>query len=453
MRFNDTLRIVTRNLKRRKGRTILTAIGVTIGTASIVAMMSLAIGLKEQAVQSVSKFGNLTEIEVYPGYNPDNPAQSPSLDNNTMDKIRLIPGVTAVMPRVRFNGGIPEMEIGRKVGGVEVLGIDTKEARSFSYQLAEGKYLSGARNEAVVSYNVPELLAEKKKRSRKNKDNRETAPLQVPGSKEAKALRINPVNKSATLTINKMSQGAEPETRQVKVRIVGMLAEGQGARWGGGVIHLPIEVVEEMNKWAGTTSDPIYGRFRKSNKESYESLVVKVPERRQVEGVVEQIRAMGHNPQSPVTQLKEVNKAFLILQLVLGGIGTISLLVATIGIINTMVMSILERTREIGIMKVLGATIPNIRNMFLIEAGTIGFLGGVAGLIISYTIAGIVNLIFAWFVQQEANWGGPTGDIAVIPLWLAVFALAFASVVGVLAGIYPALRAARLSPLNAIRQE
>ncbi len=448
MRFGDTLKIVTRNLRRRKGRTILTAIGVTIGTAAIVAMMSLAIGLKENAVKSVGRFGKLTEIEVYPGYKANNQL---NLDDRIIAGIKQIPGVTAVMSK-QSSSGTAEVEIGRKVGqGVQVIGLDTKEARNFEYQMAQGKYLGGARNEAVISYNFPDFMGEKKKKSRKNKDS-EFIPPPAPGSGNPAARPVL-VGKSAVIRLSKpMSSGSSMETREYQVRIVGVLDQGQ-ATWGGAIMHLPMEMVKEMNKWAGSAGAPGGNAGGRGRENVYDNLVVKVPDRQQVEKVVEQIRQMGFNPQSPITQLKEINKAFMILQLIFGGIGAVSLLVATIGIINTMVMSILERTREIGIMKVLGATIPNVRNLFLLEAGTIGFFGGVSGIAISYGIAGIVNMIFLRFAMQQAPPGEPIGNIAVIPLWLVLFALAFATVVGVLAGIYPALRAARLSPLNAIRQE
>jgi putative ABC transport system permease protein len=214
-------------------------------------------------------------------------------------------------------------------------------------------------------------------------------------------------------------------------------------------VFVPLEMVKEMNRWAGNDQN----KFYRPNHEVYDTLIVNVPDRNRVDDVVNQIKAMGYNAFSPATELQAVNTVFLVIQIVLGGIGAISLLVATIGIVNTMVMSILERTREIGIMKVLGATIPNILHMFIIEAGTIGFLGGVAGLLLSYSIAGIINLIFKFIASREPNWDSVGDRIAVIPWWLTLSALIFASVVGVLAGIYPAMRAAKLSPLNAIRQE
>ena len=135
-------------------------------------------------------------------------------------------------------------------------------------------------------------------------------------------------------------------------------------------------------------------------------------------------------------------------QLVLGGIGSITLLVAAIGIINTMVMSIYERTREIAIMKVIGATFNDIRLMFLAEAGLIGLLGGIFGLIFSYTLSFIVN---KFAVGIMGGMGAEGSAISVIPWWLAVFAIVFSILIGLLAGVYPANRAVKLSPIEAMR--
>ena len=449
MRFTDTVKLVTRNLRRRKGRTILTAIGVTIGTAAIVAMMSLTIGLKENVVKSVSKLGNFSEIEVFPGYYGENVRNAPQLNKKTIDQIKLIPGVTAVMPRVRYNSGQVELQAGRKAAYVEIVGVDMKEGEAFHYQMAAGRYLGG-RNQAVISNNVSDMLTLKKKQVRQKKgpdQNQAVVSIVPPSSELTKVFRPNLIDKDVSLTISKMTESGVLETKQFRVTVVGELSS-RSYMWGGGTVYLPIEIVREMNHWTGGSRNS----FSRTNEEVFDALVVKVPGREQVEEVVNQLRYMGLNAISPASQLQEVNKVFLVVQVVLGGIGAVSLLVATIGIINTMVMSILERTREIGIMKVLGATIPNIRYLFLIEAGAIGFIGGVAGLIISYMTAGIINFIFRIIAGKEPNWG-TIDHIAVIPFWLAFSALAFASVVGVLAGIYPALRAARLSPLNAIRQE
>ncbi len=135
------------------------------------------------------------------------------------------------------------------------------------------------------------------------------------------------------------------------------------------------------------------------------------------------------------------------IQMVLGGIGAVSLFVAAIGIANTMMMSIYERTKEIGIIKVLGCDLGNIRSMFLLEAGFIGFFGGMAGLILSEIISAVINS-----VAGKAS-EGYFGQISYIPLWLIAVSLAFAVLVGMVAGFFPALRAMKLSPLAAIRNE
>lgn len=140
----------------------------------------------------------------------------------------------------------------------------------------------------------------------------------------------------------------------------------------------------------------------------------------------------------------------LVFQLALGGIGAITLLVAAIGIINTMVMSIYERTKEIAIMKVIGATFTDIRLLFLAEAGMIGFFGGVLGLGFSYTLSFIINQLSGDYMGNYMGTGEAL-HISLIPWWLALFAIAFSIMIGLLAGVYPANRAVKLSPIEAMR--
>ena len=138
------------------------------------------------------------------------------------------------------------------------------------------------------------------------------------------------------------------------------------------------------------------------------------------------------------------------MQAVLGGIGAVSLLVAAIGIANTMMMSIYERTKEIGVMKVLGCSLRNIREMFLLEAAFIGLLGGIAGNILSFVMSAVINVVVG---SSGVLSTGTDSSISYIPWWLVLLSMAFAVLVGVLAGYFPAKRAMKLSPLAAIRNE
>ena len=139
-----------------------------------------------------------------------------------------------------------------------------------------------------------------------------------------------------------------------------------------------------------------------------------------------------------------------VFQLALGGIGAITLLVAAIGIINTMTMSIYERTKEIAIMKVIGATFTDIRLLFLTEAGMIGLFGGLMGLIFSYTLSFVINQLSGDFMGNYMGTGEAL-HLSVIPWWLALFAIGFSIMIGLLAGVYPANRAVKLSPIEAMR--
>jgi len=181
----------------------------------------------------------------------------------------------------------------------------------------------------------------------------------------------------------------------------------------------------------------------------YEQAVVFVDDMANVTDVQQTLIDMGFQAESQMQWIEQSQQTYDVIQLVLGGIGAISLFVAAIGIANTMMMSIYERTKEIGVIKVLGCDMGNIRNMFLMESGFIGFMGGVIGLIISFTVSYVMNNYLG--IGQIMM--GIDGDISRIPLWLAASAIGFAILVGMVAGFFPSLRAMRLSPLAAIRNE
>ena len=183
----------------------------------------------------------------------------------------------------------------------------------------------------------------------------------------------------------------------------------------------------------------------------YNQILVNVDSMEHVMEIQNQLTELGYEAYSNAEWLESSMQSLVYVQAVLGGIGAVSLFVAAIGITNTMMMSIYERTKEIGVMKVLGCDLRNIRSLFLMEAGFIGFIGGVIGLILSFLISFVINRI-----AGSANQGiisGGAGGISYIPLWLVLLSLVFAILVGMIAGFFPARRAMKLSPLAAIRNE
>jgi len=182
----------------------------------------------------------------------------------------------------------------------------------------------------------------------------------------------------------------------------------------------------------------------------YNSIKVNVDNVNNVEKVQNAIKELGFFSSSLTNLTKPMEETSKMLQMVLGGVGAVAMLVSAISIANTMVMSIYERTKEIGVMKVLGCDLRNIRSLFLLEAGFIGFIGGVIGLALSYTLSAVINKLAS---GANGMMMPESASISYIPIWLALLSLAFAVMVGMVAGFFPALRAMRLSPLAAIRTE
>jgi putative ABC transport system permease protein len=183
----------------------------------------------------------------------------------------------------------------------------------------------------------------------------------------------------------------------------------------------------------------------------YQRAKVKVKDIKYVQGVQDAINEMGFQTHSLNDILKSMQEQSRTIQLILGGIGAISLLVAALGITNTMIMSIYERTREIGIMKVIGAALRDIKRLFLFEAGMIGFLGGLLGIGISFLLSFLLNTL-SGSAGYYMGMGGEV-KISVIPLWLVFAVIALSTLVGLVSGYYPARRAMKLSALEAIKTE
>ncbi len=456
-----------------------------IGTASIVAMISLSLGLKENAVKGLESWGNLTEMEVHPAYfMPDDrteipPDQRKQLNKQAVQELKAIPGVEAVMPTKQLYSQTT-LKVGRRQGDIQLIGVDVREAALMKKKdIEKGEFLNGPNNEIVISYEVSRQLRDVEKERREERKRRANArsgggqqnnfPIFRGGGGGNEQAAIDTVGKSATLVLTRqvMNDNDEPafEKKEIRVRIVGQLQKEENNYYGP-TAYVPMGMIDELNNWLNAKNDR---NDRNSGKESkrkttrknkddvqYDSINLKVSGREYVESVVEGAQKIGYEIYSPARQLKEINKFFSVVQLILGGIAAISLLVATIGIVNTMIMSILERTKEIGIMKVIGATVYNIRWLFLIESGFIGLIGGVAGLGIAYGAVSLLN-----YLGKDSSvlnmFGGPMEgaetQLAVVPIWLALTAIGFSFVVGLLAGIFPAFRASRLSPLQAIRSE
>jgi putative ABC transport system permease protein len=444
--FFDLLRLITGNLNRRKARVALTAIGVVIGTAAVVILVSLAIGLQKNANEQLYGIGDLTLIQVSPSYGEGGmmmggggfamggggggggvPSDLPKLTNAALDEIRAIPGVVAVIPQEYFYS-MMIMKYQRLEGNSNLRGVDASdlsllglEAQQGSTEVKRGGVVIGAM--VAANFYDPRLRPGQEPPPPPDLYDQQIQIIAVKWDAEGNEIRKN-----------------------LSVRVTGVLTEkGDDSDWS---VFIPFSDVKALNEWANGTKINY-------NKDGYNQVIVKVADAKQALDIADQIIAMGFQAFTMQSFVEGLNNFYMVLQVIFGGMGAIALLVAAIGIANTMTMSILERTREIGLMKAVGATNRDVLSIFLGEAAGIGFLGGLGGVVIGWLAGQALNVLaIVYLANQSTQQGGPPPSVAVYtPAWLPLFALAFATFIGMLSGLYPALRAATMIPVQALKYE
>ncbi|MBQ6900289.1 MAG: ABC transporter permease [Firmicutes bacterium] len=453
MSFSDILKMCTDNLKRRKGRTILTVLGVFIGCTSIIVMVSIGVGMKESQDQMLSEMGDLSIIEVSQMYGDDSAAK---LDDDAVESFRQMAGVAAVMPKVNFN----EYAVSLKAGindryycdWSNVVGLDTDAMEAMGFEIMEGKVPGVSTDEAVggqyLAYNFYDSLMP----DGHNMVNRWDIYDENGNEKELPDPFFDILKTPLTLEINTGENGESVFRKTIK--ITGVTKEDYGKGWETSEgIMMSIDAMKALLK-------DIKGTPQKNL--TYSTILVKAEDISLVTSIEEEISGLGYYTYSMESMRESMEKSARQVQLMLGGLGAISLFVAAIGITNTMVMSISERTREIGIMKALGCYVKDIRLMFLMEAGAIGLLGGIAGVLFSLLISVGINLVAMGALSMgitgqailDALLGGEgITRISVVSPGLIVFAIVFSIFVGVASGYYPANKAVKISALEAIKRE
>ncbi|WP_160323660.1 ABC transporter permease [Defluviitalea phaphyphila] len=445
-----------RNLWRRKLRTSLTILGVVIGTGAIILMLSLGFAMNVNLENSLKRWGDISIINVWPNYeNVRSFNEPPSISEDDVAKLQSIPNVELVIPELSLN--ITSV-IGKYKSNVRIIGISYEAMKILGYDLDRGRYFSDDENNVIiaggrVASNFYKIGSSQDIRWQRGWDENEEAPFEILDQRMKISFDYNYGERNAPTPAVK--------TRPINVSVIGVLDQNKYET--NYQFYMPVEAVKKLilkqreyeNKLAKANGDK-NAKSRISKEFTYDHVQVKVSDVKKVDAVLEQIQNMGFEAYSMTQGLKEVKRMFNGIQMVLGGIGAVSLFVAALGITNTMIMSIYERTKEIGIMKVIGALITDIKKMFLIEAGMIGFIGGIIGILISLLISFLLNrfgsggILGNMFGTPEE---GVKTYVSVIPLWLLGVSVIFSSLVGMLAGYFPARRAMKLSALSAIKTE
>ncbi|MDM7925660.1 MAG: ABC transporter permease [bacterium] len=475
MKMDEMARMAVDNLRKSRLRTFLTTLGVVIGIGALVSMVSFGTGMQKNVTNTFLENDLFTSLQVLPAKadaermrgqghmsagRPVTRPDSIALDAAAVEKIRSMPGVTVAFPEVRFPVKV-------SIDGREA----TTNARAMPAvmggfkpfdKLQAGTFFGSDTARAVIL--SPRLLRDMKfvliepGRPRKLtvedtlKGFRSVRPAELIGTPVDIVTSSVDFGKLMRNPMAALSGGADLPfaERTTRLRIAGVAKQSDGFGQGlfeSGVI-LPMETAESLPRLGFSSVWDLLGRT--GGAESYGSVYVRVKRMEDLAPLKKSLEREGFGVVSIADQLEDFKKGFLVFDAVLGAVGTIALIVAALGIINTMVMSILERRREIGIMKAVGASEWDIKGIFFVEAGVIGFAGGVFGLLLGWAVTRVANGIANIYIARE---GGSHAELFFISPWLIFGALLFSVTVSLAAGLYPAMRAASVNPVEALRHD
>ncbi|MFZ2537612.1 MAG: ABC transporter permease, partial [Oscillospiraceae bacterium] len=403
MKKIDILGIAFGNFKRRKLRSVLTVLGVVIGTASIVTMMSLGIAIDASFSQSMKDMGDLTTINVNPGYDEATGQQKGNMDDKLIATLGAIENVSGVSPEIRLSG---KLVAGKYQSYANILGVDMKYAKELGIEIAQGSVfnettVSSGKNifaifgsEAPYEFSVPK------------KGNGGGGMMMYGGGgggeEEREPPLVDVMSKDAKIRYTyDWSYGENnPGDTSVKKKPVlyNIKPVGVTSKKYDNSVYIDIETAKRLKKESDKFNSAqgggeMGGGAKKQTKQSYDGIRVFADNMENTVIITKQINDMGYQAYSSAEWISTAKEQMGMIQMLLGGIGSVSLLVAAIGITNTMIMSIYERTREIGIMKVIGCYLKDIRTMFLVEAGFIGLFGGIVGVALSYGLSLLMNTL------------------------------------------------------------
>ena len=468
MKARDLGELALRNLREALLRNSLTTLGIAVGVASLVAMLSLGVGLQELATKRLSNSGLFDTIIVMsksglrgfgrPSEPPRRaaggseqsseqdhaPRVSPPLDDAAREALQKLPNVVEVYPQIRFP---TEIRFAGKPYATMVAGIPDSARGNGAFDGINGNFFSGGNSdEAILQAEFAKDLSDQPS-SLIGKDLvLRYAERQALGTQAAGA--SSPTNGENS---DNGSGGFSVVPREKNLRIVGIVDTEPAAGFGGigsGRVLIPLAVAETLRAaQLNDLRDVVRGA---NGKTTFASLTVRAKSPSQVEKIESAIKDMGFSTFSLLDATRNLRIFFTIFDSLLGIFGSLALAVSTLGIVNTLVMAILERRREIGVLKALGAADRDVKKLFFAEAGVMGLMGGIFGVGMGWLIGRAVTIGTNVYLRRQDL---PPAHVFSVPLWLIFGGIVFSVVVSLVAGFYPASRAARLNPVEALRYE
>lgn len=451
MRISDYIEQSFSNLWKKKLRTFLTTCGVAIGIGALVSMISFGKGIQKNITDTFTELELFNYITVSSASGEDQMAEHSDesekkenqaepihvLNEEFIQKVTKINGVQSAFPEIRFPALI-RFEQEEKFSLVQVL--PSNVCRSELVKLRAGKsYESDQQDSLIVSDSFLHSMKIKE-------------PEAVIGQTiEVSTLTLDLSLFDLTNAVSVLQGTKLPFSKQSYTFTIVGVAERMG--FAGPMplrsdVFIPPAASEKMEKLSLTSIWDFFQTLEQTK--GYSAVNVRLRSAKYIEPVKAQIEDWGFKTFALVDQLHEIKTGFIFMDMFLFAVGMIAITVASLGIINTMVMSILERYRDIGIMKAVGATDKDVKRIFFFESGAIGFWGGVFGLALGWVVSIVINLVINYFLAKQ---GVPYVNYFSFPWWLCLGAIAFSILISLAAGIYPASRAARVDPVVALRHD
>jgi putative ABC transport system permease protein len=470
VKLPDLTELALRNLRESVLRNSLTTIGISVGVASLVAMLSLGIGLQQLASRRLMKSGLFDTVVVTSRRDLRNfgreeerngpaPAESRILDEPTRREIELLPNVLEAYPDIRF---ITELRYEDKPHLTMVAALPPSAQSNDAFEAVQGHFFSSATApEAILQKAFAEELLGKTPKA--GVDETKVAELAAPLLGKELTMRYAQREAAPTAPLKAANDKSEAPagqslagasysviSREQKLKIVGVADLDPESMRGPtrARVFLPLKLAESLHVMQPTDLREISRAA--TDEPVYSSVSVRVKNPSQIQTVEDTVKKMGFNTFSILDASRSIQQFFKVLDVFLGIFGSLALAVAFIGIVNTLVMAILERRREIGIMKAIGASDRDVKRLFFAEAGAMGILGGIVGVALGWAIGQVINLGTNIYLKSQSF---PPEHFWSVPLWLVAFAIVFSFFVSLAAGLYPAGRAARLDPVQALRYE
>ena len=449
MKPRDLTDLALRNLREAVLRNVLTTLGVAVGVASLVAMLSLGVGLQQLASRRLSQSGLFDTIFVTPKNSfqgvgrarremePDKPPRP--LDEGARKEFEKLPNVIEVFPQIRF---FTEVRFNNKPYATVVAGLPASSRNSGAFDGMQGNFFSSpTAEEAILQIEFAKDLSDK--------------PASLLG--QAITLRYAerqaiPAAGDSSSAPSEASEGFSVVPKELKLKIIGVVETEPAAGYGGygnARLLMPLDTASTLRAaQVNDLRDIVHGST--ANKVTFPSLSVRASSPSKVAALEASIKSMGFNAFSLLDASKSLRTFFSVFDLLLGIFGSLALAVATLGIVNTLVMAILERRREIGVLKALGAADADVQQLFFVEAGVMGLFGGFLGVFFGWALGRAITFGTNVYLKRQAL--NPI-ELSSVPWWLILAGIVFAVLVSLAAGLYPASRAAKLNPVDALRYE